>query len=412
VSTRYDEWFQKYTRRFFGFSRDWRLFKAQAMAESNLNPAARSPTGARGIMQILPSTFREIKSENPELQHLDRPDWNIAAGIYYDRKMYDFWDVPESDGNRDNFMFGSYHAGTAPILRAQRIASAAGLNHEIWRSIEAVAHRVARWNSHETIPYIAQIHRYYQRLTSGTASTNGGLSNRATEIASDPAPQQSTRSSRTLLTLAYPFCQGQFGTPNRVLVCIVAANNPAGRIITGVRFYRNTKLVDEEHFGRFNPRSRRIVKGEVPLEFGLNTVVVECFTDGEDDPRRLTSTVNCDPTTLIRDRVASDLKSPGIKITMSYPFHERSLTTTERELSLMASAHSPTVVDYFVVRKDHTIIAEDLGFYQRADSELRMAIDNNGGTQRLVAEAISFTDDAILVARQVCDINTPSASGK
>ena len=47
---RYDDLFKKYGKRFFGPGFDWRLFKAQAMAESNLSPTARSHCGARGIM--------------------------------------------------------------------------------------------------------------------------------------------------------------------------------------------------------------------------------------------------------------------------------------------------------------------------------------------------------------------------
>src|SRR6185369_9269115 len=48
---RYDPYFKKYSKRFFGVGFDWRLFKAQGMAESELNPNARSFVGARGIMQ-------------------------------------------------------------------------------------------------------------------------------------------------------------------------------------------------------------------------------------------------------------------------------------------------------------------------------------------------------------------------
>src|SRR5919201_1404990 len=52
---RYDGVFRKYTKRYFGAGFDWRYFKAQGMAESQLNPTARSWVGARGIMQLMPS---------------------------------------------------------------------------------------------------------------------------------------------------------------------------------------------------------------------------------------------------------------------------------------------------------------------------------------------------------------------
>ena len=49
-TSRYDEVFSKYTKRFFGAGFDWRVFKAQGLAESNLNPESRSWVGAIGIM--------------------------------------------------------------------------------------------------------------------------------------------------------------------------------------------------------------------------------------------------------------------------------------------------------------------------------------------------------------------------
>jgi hypothetical protein len=37
------------------------------MAESNLSETAKSWVGARGIMQLMPSTFQEIQPKNPEM---------------------------------------------------------------------------------------------------------------------------------------------------------------------------------------------------------------------------------------------------------------------------------------------------------------------------------------------------------
>ena len=54
VSDRLDDAFRKYAKRFFGPGVDWRLFKAQGMTESGLDPDATSRMGARGILQLLP----------------------------------------------------------------------------------------------------------------------------------------------------------------------------------------------------------------------------------------------------------------------------------------------------------------------------------------------------------------------
>lgn len=49
---------------------DWRLLRAQALAESDMNPAAVSRVGAEGLTQAMPATWREVMGHadpfNPE----------------------------------------------------------------------------------------------------------------------------------------------------------------------------------------------------------------------------------------------------------------------------------------------------------------------------------------------------------
>ena len=85
---RYDDTFRKYSKRFFGVAYDWRRFKAQGITESNLNPGATSWVGARGIMQLMPSTFQAIQSRNPLFTSIDDVEWNIAAGVMHDRELW------------------------------------------------------------------------------------------------------------------------------------------------------------------------------------------------------------------------------------------------------------------------------------------------------------------------------------
>lgn len=161
---RYDPIFQKYSKRYFGVGTDWRWFKAQGMAESDLIPTARSRVGARGIMQLMPSTYGMIKSALPRFGAIDDPEWNIAAGILHDRDMWRAWgrDVPEE--HRWAFMFASYNAGEGTIIRARRAALAEKLDHSQWSAIERVAPKVERWRYSETLGYVRTINANKSKL--------------------------------------------------------------------------------------------------------------------------------------------------------------------------------------------------------------------------------------------------------
>lgn len=118
----YDVHFHKYTKRYFGPHIDWRWFKSQGIAESGLDADASSEAGARGVMQIMPATYTEIRKQNPHFLEVDQPRWNIAAGIYYDRQLYDKWNTPPPGEERLLFAFGSYNAGYGRIYQASRQA--------------------------------------------------------------------------------------------------------------------------------------------------------------------------------------------------------------------------------------------------------------------------------------------------
>jgi membrane-bound lytic murein transglycosylase MltF len=157
MTDRFDEHFQKYAKRFFGPGFDWRLFKAQGMAESNLNPTARSGAGARGLMQLMPRTHQEVRSKNPELRLVNDLELNIAAGIAYDRQLWLLWDGSLHAGHMREFMLASYNAGRSTLLRAQEVAISEALDARIWPSIRQVAPKVPRWRSDETLSYVDRI---------------------------------------------------------------------------------------------------------------------------------------------------------------------------------------------------------------------------------------------------------------
>jgi membrane-bound lytic murein transglycosylase MltF len=169
VTDRYDNTFRKYSKRFFGMGFDWRLFKAQGMAESNLDMNAKSFVGAQGIMQLMPTTFQEIRSKNPDIKAIDDPEWNIAAGIYYDRQLWKQWQAEADVTDQYRFMLGSYNAGRATLIRAQEVARSRTLNPALWPSIRTIAPEVPRWRHTETIDYVERIEDFLGRMDDDTS---------------------------------------------------------------------------------------------------------------------------------------------------------------------------------------------------------------------------------------------------
>jgi membrane-bound lytic murein transglycosylase F len=170
VTTHYDDYFRKYSKRYFGVGYDWRIFKAQAMAESNLVPGATSSVGARGLMQLMPSTYAQIASTRPQYQEINDPQWNIAAGILHDRGLWSVWDKRVSAEAQTHFMFASYNAGDGTISRAQTVARKAKLDPREWESIVEVAPKVTHWRYLETLGYVRVIDANYAFLTAPPAA--------------------------------------------------------------------------------------------------------------------------------------------------------------------------------------------------------------------------------------------------
>ncbi|NIP31791.1 MAG: transglycosylase SLT domain-containing protein [Candidatus Dadabacteria bacterium] len=165
-TTKYDEYFRKYSKHYFSVAFDWRWFKAQAIAESDLRETVVSWCKAKGIMQLLPSTFEELVKKYPELQNdIHDPRWNIAAGIRYDRELWNSWRAERPFEDRLSFTFGSYNAGFGTLLRAQDVCKKKGLNENYWQSIEKVAPEVPKWRHEETLGYVKKIKKFVDEVT-------------------------------------------------------------------------------------------------------------------------------------------------------------------------------------------------------------------------------------------------------
>lgn len=89
---------------------DPKLVKALISKESEFNPNAVSPKGAKGLMQLMPATATKLGVKNP----FD-PEQNIAGGISYLRYCLDCFQ------NNVPFAVAAYNAGPNKVIKYRSI---------------------------------------------------------------------------------------------------------------------------------------------------------------------------------------------------------------------------------------------------------------------------------------------------
>lgn len=132
------------------------LLMAQGYQESRLDQRARSRTGAVGIMQVLPSTGREL-----EVGDVHQLEPNVHAGAKYIRNIIDtYFAYDEIDGlNETLFAFASYNAGPNRMRRIRDATRERGLDENVWfDNVEVV---VAQKAGAEPVTYVSNIFKYY-----------------------------------------------------------------------------------------------------------------------------------------------------------------------------------------------------------------------------------------------------------
>jgi len=121
----YDEVFKKYAPE-LGW--DWRMLAALCYKESRFDPKAKSWTGAKGLMQLIPGTAKEYN-----LTELTDPEGNVRAGVRYLKWIEDYWkeQIPDST-ELQKFVLASYNVGLGHIIDAVRLADKYGADPEVW----------------------------------------------------------------------------------------------------------------------------------------------------------------------------------------------------------------------------------------------------------------------------------------
>jgi membrane-bound lytic murein transglycosylase MltF len=154
--------FQAYVRYFkkYGaeYDFDYLMLVAQGYEESGLDQSLRNPSGAVGIMQVIPKLAAAPPISVP---NVDDAENNIRAGARMMRNIADtyFKDDKLDPLNKTLMVFASYNAGPTRIARLRKTASSEGLDPDQWfGNVELV---LAKEVGQETVQYVSNIYKYY-----------------------------------------------------------------------------------------------------------------------------------------------------------------------------------------------------------------------------------------------------------
>ncbi|HEV8688418.1 MAG TPA: lytic transglycosylase domain-containing protein [Gaiellaceae bacterium] len=103
------------------------LLTAVARVESEFQPYARSAAGARGLLQVMPTTAAELELD------ADHPVENVLAGSRYLRRLFDQF-------KSSDLALAAYNAGPTAVARSGGAPSGETLTYvadvtSIWRSL-------------------------------------------------------------------------------------------------------------------------------------------------------------------------------------------------------------------------------------------------------------------------------------
>jgi membrane-bound lytic murein transglycosylase MltF len=145
--------FRKYGER---YEWDYLLLMAQGYQESELKQTARSPVGAIGVMQVMPTTGKDMK-----VGDINEIEPNIHAGVKFLRAMMNeyYAKEPMDPLNKGLFTFAAYNAGPGRVRGLRRTAAERGLDPNVWfNNVELIA---AEKIGRETVTYVSNIYKYY-----------------------------------------------------------------------------------------------------------------------------------------------------------------------------------------------------------------------------------------------------------
>jgi membrane-bound lytic murein transglycosylase F len=168
----YDYLFKQYAKE---IDWDWRLIAAQGFVESRFDSSVVSWAGARGIMQIMPSTARANGIDPAQLVD---PETSIKVSVKILKSLdRTFARYVKDKSQRQQFVIAAYNSGGAHILDAIALAQKHGHNPQVWSAnVEAAlllkAHaeyyndpvcKYGYFRGRQTVEYVNQVMTFYHR---------------------------------------------------------------------------------------------------------------------------------------------------------------------------------------------------------------------------------------------------------
>ena len=187
IPTKYDKYIQTALQHHFPELLEalgqeaWLWIKAQIWQESSFNPKAVSPVGAKGLMQLMSETAREVHLEDA----FDEAE-NIRAGVTYLAIQFRHLSEIDTTLNRLWFAFAAYNGGRGYVNKALALARVScGCYEDFYRwkkngeesgdwqlwdyasefltDATCVVHR-RHPDAHQMIDYVESIKKRWQRL--------------------------------------------------------------------------------------------------------------------------------------------------------------------------------------------------------------------------------------------------------
>ena len=152
---------------------DWRMLAAVVYQESKFSINSKSRRGARGLMQVMPST-----AEYYGIDDLLDPAKNLKAGTSHLKRLQNMLNRSGLDQTElIKFTLAAYNAGEGRIADCRNFAASMEVDNNRWDEIvriiplmredsilEEESVRLGKFQGHETIAYIDSIMAIYEAI--------------------------------------------------------------------------------------------------------------------------------------------------------------------------------------------------------------------------------------------------------